>query len=265
MNQKPEKKALIIGCGIAGPILAMFLKRVGIEPVVYEGRPDPNDEAGYFLNLAPNGVAVLDALGIKDEVLAHGTLTTSIAFLNHRGKRLGQNPETTILLKRGLLNRALREAAIRHGVTVRFGKRLSNIDITRERAVIARFEDGSEVEGDFLIGCDGVHSRTRRSAMPDAPKPRYTGVIGSGGFTRAAEVPPSNGVMWLTFGREGFFGYQVTPSGEAYWFETFQEPGEPDRKELEAIPNDQWRQQLLDVHRHYHAPIADIIGSTESR
>ena len=263
MNQTPiDKKALIVGCGIAGPVLAMFLQRAGIDAVVYEGRPEPNDEAGYFLNLAPNGVAVLDTLGIKDEVIGHGTPTTSIVFQNHRGKQLGALPETTILLKRGLLNKALREAAIQSGVTVEFGKRLSDVKITPNNAVIARFEDGSEAEGDFLIGCDGIHSKARRSIMPDAPEPRYTGIVDSGGFTRAPGVPPSGGVMRMTFGTEGFFGHQVTPSGEVFWFENIQEPTEPDRKQLEAIPNDRYRRKLLDTHRDDHEPIATIIRST---
>jgi len=240
----------------------MFLRRAGIEPVVYEGRPEPNDEAGYFLNLAPNGVGVLDALGVKDEVLGHGTPTTSIVFQNHRGKRLGVLPETTILLKRGLLNKVLREAAVRSGVPVEFGKRLSGVEVTREGTVVARFGDGSEAEGDLLVGCDGIHSKTRRSIMPDAPEPRYAGIIDSGGFTRTPGIPPSHGVMLMTFGTRGFFGYQIVPPGEVYWFENLPEPAESDREELEAIPDDRWRQKLLEAHGDDHAPIAQIIGST---
>jgi FAD-dependent urate hydroxylase len=256
------RRALIVGCGISGPVLAMFLRRAGMEPVVYEGRPEPNDEAGYFLNLAPNGVAVLETLGIKDEVLARGTPTVSIALQNHRGKKLGELPETTILLKRGLLNRALREAALRSGVPVEFGKRLSDVEITRDQTVVARFEDGSEAEGDFLVGCDGIHSRTRLSVMPDAPEPRYAGIIDSGGFTRVPGLPPSDGVMRMTFGTRGFFGYQVAPSGEVYWFENLQQLAEPDRGKLEAIPDHEWRRELLGTHGDDHAPIAEIIGST---
>ena len=63
------RTALIVGAGIAGPVLAMFLQRAGITPVVYEGRPAPDDEAGAFLNLAPNGVAVLRTLGVAEEAL----------------------------------------------------------------------------------------------------------------------------------------------------------------------------------------------------
>ena len=256
------RRAIIVGGGIAGSVLAMFLQRAGLEPVVYEGRSAPEDEAGYFLNLAPNGLAVLDALGLKDEVLGHGTPTTSIVFQNHRGKKLGELPESTLLIKRGLLNGALREAAIRRGLPVEFGKRLKGVEISPDRSVTARFEDGSETEGDLLFGCDGIHSRTRRSIMPDAPEPRYTGLIDSGGYARGVSIPSSDGVMRMTFGAEGFFGYQVVPSGEAYWFENFRHPSQPDRTELEAIPDGRWQRRLLGLHRQDHPPISEIIEST---
>jgi 2-polyprenyl-6-methoxyphenol hydroxylase-like FAD-dependent oxidoreductase len=257
------RRALIIGCGISGPVLAMFLRRAGIEPVIYEGRPEPDDRAGYFLNLAPNGVAVLDTLGIRDEVLRHGTPTTSIVMHNHRGKRLGELPETTVLIKRGQLTGALREAALRRGIAVEFGKRLSDLEVTRERKVAAHFEDGSEAEGDLLVGCDGIHSPTRRLVMPGAPEPRYAGLIDSGGFVHVPAVPPpSEGVMRMTFGKRGFFGYQVVPSGEVYWFENYGEPGEPDRAALQAVPHERWRERLLELHNDDHEPISRIIGST---
>jgi 2-polyprenyl-6-methoxyphenol hydroxylase-like FAD-dependent oxidoreductase len=157
----------------------------------------------------------------------------------------------------------LREEAVRRGVAVEFGKRLTDVEITPRRPVVARFEDGTEAEGDILIGCDGIHSRTRRSIMPDAPGPDYGGIIDSGGFVRAAGVPPSGGVMRMTFGKQGFFGYQVVASGEVYWFENLQEPDEPDREKLENIPDHEWRRRLLETHRDDHEPIAEIIRSTE--
>ncbi|MDQ3327347.1 MAG: FAD-dependent monooxygenase [Chloroflexota bacterium] len=267
MTQLPvnEKTALIIGCGIAGPVLAMFLQRVGITPVIFEERPAPNDEAGYFLNLAPNGVAVLDTLGITDEVLRQGTPTTSIVFRNHRGKQLGVLSERTILIKRGALNLVLREAATTRGVEIEWGKRLKDVAITPERSVGARFEDGTVSRGEILVGCDGIHSATRRSIMPNAPKPQYTGIVDSGGYTRAPGIVPSDGVMRMTFGARGFFGCQASPSGEVYWFENFRTSSEPDREELDAIPNDVWRQKLIEKHREDHASIAEIIHTTEGR
>jgi FAD-dependent urate hydroxylase len=259
-------KVLITGGGIAGPVLAMFLQRAGLEPVVYEGRSTPDDRAGAFLNLAPNGLAVLDTLGVGDEIRGSGTPTTSIAFLNHRGKKLGENPEKTLLLKRGRLNGALRDAAVGRGIPFAFGKRLEDVEVPT-KGVVARFEDGTEAEGDFLIGCDGIRSLTRRAVFPEAPGPRYTGVIDCGAFVDGSgiDVPPPDGVMRMTFGREGFFGYQVDRSGEIYWFQNFHQAAEPVRRELDGIPVERWRAKLLGMHEGDHHPIAEIIRATGGR
>jgi FAD-dependent urate hydroxylase len=101
--------------------------------------------------------------------------------------------------------------------------------------------------------------------MPDAPEPAYTGVIGCEGFTHVPGIPPSDGVMHMTFGKRGFFGYQVTPSGEIFWFQNLVRSDEPDRDELDAVSDDEWREELLGAHRHDHEPIAGIIRSTEGR
>jgi FAD-dependent urate hydroxylase len=57
---------LIVGGGIAGPALAIALRRAEIDSIVYESNPKPRDEAGAFLNLAPNGLNVLRELGVEN-------------------------------------------------------------------------------------------------------------------------------------------------------------------------------------------------------
>src|SRR6266516_5752548 len=87
MMQKQQKKALIIGCGIAGPALALFLKRAGIEADIYEARETPE---GFSLSLSSNGVAVLQELGLDGAVFAEGSAVTSGMMWNGKGKRLGR-------------------------------------------------------------------------------------------------------------------------------------------------------------------------------
>jgi salicylate hydroxylase len=61
------------------------------------------------------------------------------------------------------------------GDVVRLGKRCTAVQSSGGVAV-ARFEDGEEVEGDVVIGADGIHSVVRRTLFgPDAP--RFTGKI----------------------------------------------------------------------------------------
>jgi 2-polyprenyl-6-methoxyphenol hydroxylase-like FAD-dependent oxidoreductase len=254
------RRALIVGAGIAGPVLGMFLRRAGMEAAVFDAQPAPRDEAGAFLNLAPNGRAVLDALGIGGEVDAAGTPTTSIEFVNHRGKRLGHNPEGLLLIKRGALNRVLRQQAIDHGVEVEFAKRLA--DFSEDGSgVTARFADGSAATGDVLVGCDGVHSAARRALLPDGPIPAYTGLVGTGGFVRLPDGPPPRPVMEMTFGLRAFFGYQVTPSGETFWFQNTPEPTEP--QAADNGNDERWKTRLVELHRDDHEPIPTMLQATD--
>ena len=49
-----SRTALIIGCGVAGPVLAILLKRKGYTPIVFEKVKELGD-AGASLTLMPNG------------------------------------------------------------------------------------------------------------------------------------------------------------------------------------------------------------------
>jgi FAD-dependent urate hydroxylase len=258
-----DRKALLIGCGVAGPVLAMFLRRIGVTPVIYEGRPEPRDEAGFFLNLAANGTDVLETLGVEKRILEHGHRSEKLVFQNHANKQLGENQQETILIKRGHLTKVLREEALERGITIEFGKRLTDVEIPHKDMAIVHFDDGTEAHGDFLVGCDGIHSQTRKSIFPNAPEPEYTGIIDSGAFTRNKSVPPSEGVMRMTFGVNGFFGYQKVPTGEIYWFENHERSQVLRRGKLDDISTNQWKDELLRLHERDHEPIIEIIRSTE--
>src|SRR5437667_5647537 len=88
MNEQ-KRKALIIGAGIAGPAVALFLKRAGFEAEIYEARKAPE---GYALSLSSNGVGVLKMLGLDSSVMAQGSAVTTGMMWNGKGKRLGVVP-----------------------------------------------------------------------------------------------------------------------------------------------------------------------------
>jgi 2-polyprenyl-6-methoxyphenol hydroxylase-like FAD-dependent oxidoreductase len=206
------KRGLIIGCGIAGPVLAIFLRRAGVEPVIYEGREGGREEAGSFLGLAPNGRDVLSTLGIRERIEGLGIPTPRIAFHNHRGRELAVNPQPIVTIKRGALSKGLREAAVAQGVAVEFDRRLATVE-QDAGSVVARFADGSEAEGDFLVGCDGIRSAVRRSITPDAPAPEYTELITDDSYTRVDGLQSTEGTMHMTFCRNGFHGTAEPVSG----------------------------------------------------
>jgi 2-polyprenyl-6-methoxyphenol hydroxylase-like FAD-dependent oxidoreductase len=61
------RRALIIGGGVAGPVLALFLKRSGSDAQVFEASSGPADTGGA-LGLAANGMNVLAAAGVIEQV-----------------------------------------------------------------------------------------------------------------------------------------------------------------------------------------------------
>jgi 2-polyprenyl-6-methoxyphenol hydroxylase-like FAD-dependent oxidoreductase len=263
-----RKRALIIGCGIAGPAVAMFLKRAGYEPTIYEAKPDHDDYTGLFLNVARNGMRILKELGVDERIRREGIEMRFMSFRSGNGKLLGTVGERSghpqgYTVKRGFLHKVLREAAQREGIPVAFGKKLSRLEMT-DRQVTAFFADGTSAEGDLLVGCDGIHSRTRRLILPDAAEPNYTGLISFGGFARGVHVPSEPGAQHMVFGKKAFFGYLVKSDGEIYWFGNLDYPGKPTRQELESIPQLEWRRLLQDLYGNDLAPVPDIIRYTES-
>ena len=63
---------LIVGCGVAGVALALFLHRQGVRVRIYESYALLSDTAGLCLQLGPNGMAVLQALQLEQQLLERG-------------------------------------------------------------------------------------------------------------------------------------------------------------------------------------------------
>ncbi len=271
MMKTTPKKALIIGGGIAGPVAAMFFKHAGIDAEVYEARSVSDDDTGWFLNLAGNGIDVLKTLGLDGPIATEGSPAPHMIMWSGKGKRLGEvrngaraGLTESVLIKRPALQRILREAAMRQGITIHFGQKLRSLDVTGTPGVLATFEDGTTASGDFLVGADGIHSRTRQFINPNAPKPSYTGLVSTGGFTHLPDLGPTPDTQHFFFGQRAFFGYHVRSSGEVYWFNNHGRAQEPGKSELTTIISEDWQQRLLEMHRGDLPLIQDIIRSTES-
>ena len=168
----------------------------------------------------------------------------------------------SVIVKRGLLQRVLREEAQSRGIELEYGKRLLSYEVTGDAGVIARFEDGTETEGDLLVGADGIHSRVRRVMDPKGPHPSYTGLLSLGGYARGPRIPPTLDTQHFVFGKRAFFGYLVRDSGEIWWFANVARPDEPSRKELSAISSDEWKRRLLDLFSGDFDLIGEVIEST---
>jgi 2-polyprenyl-6-methoxyphenol hydroxylase-like FAD-dependent oxidoreductase len=255
--------ALVVGAGVCGPVTAMALQRAGIEAVVYEARQPPGD-AGSYLTVATNGLDALTALDAHRPVLGAGFPTPRTVLLSGTGRYLGTVPigstaphaAASRTMRRAHLHRALGDMAAERGIRTEHGKRLVSVESTGH-GVVAHFEDGTHAEGDLLIGCDGVHSATRRLIDPAAPDPRYVGLLNFGGYTPEMTVAPP--AAWhMIFGRRAFFGYVSDPAGGTAWFANVPRLA-ASTGERASTSAAQWKHWLLDRFAGDRGPMAELI------
>jgi 2-polyprenyl-6-methoxyphenol hydroxylase-like FAD-dependent oxidoreductase len=193
---------LIIGGGIAGPALALFLQKAGISCAVYEAYPYLEGVGGGF-NIAPNGMHVLAALGLSSTLVAQGTCALESIFRNAKGRVLARikygDPETygapALSMSRATLYETLAHEMRDKDVVMHYHKRLVSVAPTQDN-VVAHFEDGTSAAGELLVGADGVHSLVRQHMLPHGPEPEYVGIIGIGALYRLQPFPPCPKQMW---------------------------------------------------------------------
>jgi FAD-dependent urate hydroxylase len=250
----------------------MAMERAGIEAAVYEAAETPADYVGLFLNVSTNGLDVLRTLDVDVVAGADGFPIPNMVMWSGTGKRLGevangirlQDGTVSVALRRGLLQRVLREEAERRGVKVELGKRLATYQLGGDGEVTARFADGTAAEGSLLIGADGIHSATRRTMDPAAPRPAYTGLLSLGGYSHSTTIVPTPDTQHLVFGRRAFFGYLVRDSGEIWWFANLARAKEPSRAELAGTSTQEWKRHLLELFAGDLDRISEIIQATHS-
>jgi salicylate hydroxylase len=179
-NAKRPLRVVIIGGGIGGLAAAVALRQRGVEVEVYE-RSGKLEEVGAGLQVGPNAVKVIRALGLEDTLRRNAYEPTNMvslkwddASLRHRvplkAAASAQYGAPYMTAHRahihGLLRDALPPSTIRLGATCVGAS-------TRGNSAVARFTDGSEAEGDAVIGADGIRSAIRAQLF-GADQPRFT-------------------------------------------------------------------------------------------
>jgi 2-polyprenyl-6-methoxyphenol hydroxylase-like FAD-dependent oxidoreductase len=269
-----KHQVLIIGGGIAGPALALFLKKAGISSAIYEAFPQI-DDLGGGMQIAPNGMQVLAQIGIADQLTLRGVPSDEFSFENQQGKvlgrmsngRAGKYGSPAVQLSRRVLHKALLQETERQGVSIAYEKRLRQLSV-HSNGVVAHFDDGTAAEGSILVGADGIHSRTREILFPNGPGPIYTGIFTVGGFASHPSLTPSGEQEMrrthMIFGRDGFFGYgyydRENPDS-VMWWSHLQRDQEPARQQYLGWPTEELRDELFGRHRGWHEPVETILRS----
>lgn len=200
---------LIAGGGIGGLTAALALLKAGHSVVVLEQAPEIG-EIGAGLQVSPNGMKVLDALGASARVARDAFRPRAQELrLGRSGARIFSIPlrEASQARWRGEylhIHRADLMEALTACVTdrapeaIRLGARVTGYE-TGESGVVALLSNGETVSGDLLVGADGIHSAVRAQMLgPD--KPRFTGNIAWRAVVPVSKLgdypPPETACVW---------------------------------------------------------------------
>jgi len=161
----------IVGGGLVGSLLALFLRRRDYPVTLFEARSDPRvgaAAAGRSINLivTERGIHALKQLDLWSEVEAITVAVTGRMMHDREGAQIFQpygkdDSECNYSVSRGKLNNLLLTAAEAAGTEVRFGHRLLAFDPAASRL---QFESG-EVTAERVFGADGAASRVRAGLM----------------------------------------------------------------------------------------------------
>ncbi|TVS15903.1 MAG: monooxygenase [Gammaproteobacteria bacterium] len=204
-------KVVIAGAGIGGLTAALALKNSGFDPELHE-RSDLLAEAGAGIQLSPNAVKVLFALGLRDALEAIGFEPKAVRLRSCSSARLiayrplgafstDRYGVPYLHLRREALHALLHEAVTNRDIPIVTGSAVETFTESDEHVDI-QCSDGN-VTAASLIGADGIHSRVRRAFAED--EPRFTGMVAYRAVVPASALPPKlvepTATVWMGPGR----------------------------------------------------------------
>src|SRR6185503_11839784 len=168
-----NEKTVIIGGGLAGSLLAIYLARRGFRVDVYESRGDMRREeiaAGRSINLAlsDRGIAALREVGMDEYMLAeavpmYGRMIHSVSGETKLLRYSGREGEYINSVSRAGLNMALMNEAEKYdNVRFHFNERCVGFDCSTGEA---KLSGGKIVKADTVIATDGAGSAIRTAML----------------------------------------------------------------------------------------------------
>jgi salicylate hydroxylase len=171
----------VIGGGIGGLAAALALRQRGASVTVLE-QAEAITEVGAGIQVSPNGLRVIEALGLAGRLAACSVQGRAVSLRNGATgeevarldlKRLPPDQRYFFMHRADLVD-LLSEAARSQGVTIRLLQKVDTVkDGPRPRIVLAT---GDQRTADLAVGADGIHSALR-TVVTTPGKPFFTGQV----------------------------------------------------------------------------------------
>ncbi len=178
--EKPanQEQILIVGAGLVGTLLSIFLAKQGYVVTVLEKRPDPRKnliDKGRSINLALShrGIRALQEVGLAEKVLNAAVPMYGRIIHSEEGETnfqpYGEQGQHINSISRSGLNKILLDEAERQGVNVLFELSLKILDKEKPE-IIAENSEGEILNftAAVIFGADGAFSFVRHNLQKEA-------------------------------------------------------------------------------------------------
>jgi kynurenine 3-monooxygenase len=199
-----KKEVSIIGAGLVGSLLSIYLSKRGYKVNVYERRGDMRKSdvaAGRSINLAlsDRGIRALEEVGIMEDIRniaipMHGryihNADGSTAFQPY-----GKEGQFINSVSRGELNKKLMDLAEQHGANIHFNERCEKIDWKKNEIHFENAEEDSTsiVPAGLCFGSDGAYSAARLTHQLQHDRMQYQQYYIDFGYKELCIPPGGNG------------------------------------------------------------------------
>ncbi|WP_405442220.1 FAD-dependent monooxygenase [Streptomyces avidinii] len=193
---------VVVGAGPTGLATAVGLRLAGVSVRLLDKAPRPA-VTSRALGLQPRGAEVLDRLGaladLPEQSVRIGQVLTYVDGKPLARLRVGQPTKRVtrpgLLMSQSDVEARLRARLAALGVDVEWGCELLDASQNGER-VLLRLAD-REIHADWLVGCDGAHSRVRRAAGIAFPGVPVVERFLLADVTARLPVPRDTVAVWL--------------------------------------------------------------------
>ncbi|CAM9018247.1 unnamed protein product [Wickerhamomyces anomalus] len=188
-------KFVIVGAGLGGLAAAIGLRLSGHHVIMLEQAPELG-EVGAGIQIPPNSTKILDALGVREPLLAVSHVPKSynfrkwdsgdlLSYLVLRPYCLEQYGAPYLHIHRADFHKVLVDRAIEVGVVIKLGARVMRVDFDDNSVITG---DRRQFNADVIIGADGLKSQIRQTMLGRPDPPHNTGDIAWRALVRSSEV-----------------------------------------------------------------------------